>query len=230
MFSFRAVGSRPIAELRPTNLTRVRGDCGIPKAPADMTAGQRERRAALTTAVIALLAETEPDKIQMREVAERSGVSLATLYRYFPTKIHLLAASMVAWNDRLSRKLAAERCRAAEAGIVDERTVPERVSALYRRQLRAFQRGPNFARLDVELTASSDPYVRESLQCREKANHAATLTLMGGVPDDVARVALVAIDGTMLAALAFWTAGRISHAHAVRNVEDVIALVLADFG
>lgn len=207
----------------------VRVDCETPKALADMTAGQRERRAALTAAVISLLLEVEPEKIQMREVSERSGVSLATLYRYFPTKIHLLAASMVAWNERFSRKLEAERCRASETGAVDERSVCERVSALYRRQLRAFQRGPNFARLDIELTASSDPYVRESLQSRAEANHAATLALMDGVPDDVARVALLAIDGTMLAALAFWTAGRISHAQAVRNVEDVIALVLADY-
>lgn len=194
-----------------------------------MTAGQRERRAALTAAVIALLHEMEPDRIQMREVSDRSGVSLATLYRYFPTKIQLLAASMVAWNDRLSRKLDAERSRAAAAGVVDERSVCERVSALYRRQLRAFQRGPNFARLDIDLISSSDPYVRETLQCRAEDNHAAALALMGGVPRDVARVALMAVDGTMLTALAFWTAGRISFAQAVRNVEDVIALVLADY-
>lgn len=194
-----------------------------------MTAGQRERRAALTDAVIALLHEMEPERIQMREVSERSGVALATLYRYFPTKTHLLAASMVDWNDRLSRKLAAERRRALEAGEVDARGVRDRVSALYLRQMRAFRRGPNFARLDVELTASADPYVRETMQCRADANHAATLVLMDGVPADVARIAVLAIDGTMLAALTFWTAGRISYAQAVRNVEDVVGLVLADY-
>ncbi len=74
-----------------------------------MTARQRGRRAALTEAVIDLLQETEPDRIQMREVSERSGVALGTLYRYFPTKEHLMAASMEAWNDRLSRKLEVER-------------------------------------------------------------------------------------------------------------------------
>ena len=30
----------------------------------------------------------------MREVAESSGVALGTLYRYFPSKVHLLVATM----------------------------------------------------------------------------------------------------------------------------------------
>lgn len=30
----------------------------------------------------------------MREVAEEAGVALGTLYRYFPSKIHLLVATM----------------------------------------------------------------------------------------------------------------------------------------
>jgi TetR/AcrR family transcriptional regulator, cholesterol catabolism regulator len=200
----------------------------VPMSTAAMTASQRGRRTALTEAVIELLQEMEPDRIQMREVSERSGVALGTLYRYFPTKEHLMAASMEAWNDRLSRKLETERSRAEVAGESDDRSVCERVLALYRRQLRAFQRGPNFARLDLELTASSDPYVRQSMQRRAQGNHAATLALMEGVPDEVSRVAILAVDGTMLAALSFWTAGRISYAQAVRNVEDVVRLVLAD--
>ncbi|MFM1724255.1 TetR family transcriptional regulator [Rhodococcus sp. PAM 2766] len=195
----------------------------------DMTVRQRGRRAALTEAVIELLQEMEPDRIQMREVSERSGVALGTLYRYFPTKEHLMAASVETWNDRLSCKLEAERRRAEAAGESDDRSVCERVLALYRRQMRAFQRGPNFARLDLELAASSDAYVRQSMQRRAEGNHAATLALMDGVPDEVSRVAILAIDGTMLAALSFWTAGRISHAQAVRNVEDVVRLVLADY-
>lgn len=199
-------------------------------ATAEMTSSQRARRAALTDAVIELLQEVEPDRIQMREVSERSRVALGTLYRYFPTKAHLMAASMVAWNDRLSRKLAAERRRARESDTRDPRSVRDRVVSLYRRQMRAFQRGPNFARLDLELTTSSDPYVRESMRRRAADNHAAMLELMDVVPEDVARTAILAIDGAMLSAMALWIAGRISYAQAMRNVEDVAGLVLADYG
>ncbi len=77
--------------------------------PDDMTEGQRRRRRQLTTAVIEMLAETGPDGIQMREVSERSGVAMGTLYRYFPAKEHLLAAAMVAWNDILAERLEDER-------------------------------------------------------------------------------------------------------------------------
>ncbi|MEW5535778.1 TetR family transcriptional regulator, partial [Streptomyces virginiae] len=34
------------------------------------------------------------DAVQMREVAEAAGVALGTLYRYFPSKVHLLVATM----------------------------------------------------------------------------------------------------------------------------------------
>ncbi len=36
----------------------------------------------------------------MREVAESSQVALGTLYRYFPSKVHLLVATM---HDQLER-------------------------------------------------------------------------------------------------------------------------------
>lgn len=81
----------------------------VPMSPDDMTEGQRRRRRQLTTAVIEMLAETGPDGIQMREVSERSGVAMGTLYRYFPAKEHLLAAAMVAWNDILAERLEDER-------------------------------------------------------------------------------------------------------------------------
>ncbi len=74
-----------------------------------MTDAQRARRRHLLDTVIEMLAETSPDRIQMREVSERSGVALGTLYRYFPAKQHLLAAAMVAWNDILAERLAEER-------------------------------------------------------------------------------------------------------------------------
>ena len=41
-----------------------------------------------------LAAEGGYDAVQMREVAERADVALGTLYRYFPSKVHLLVAAM----------------------------------------------------------------------------------------------------------------------------------------
>ncbi len=198
----------------------------VPMSPDDMTDGQRRRRRQLTTAVIEMLAETGPDGIQMREVSERSGVAMGTLYRYFPAKQHLLAAAMVAWNDILADRLAAER---ESRGSRAHGSVLDRVIDLYTRQMKAFQRGPHFARLEVELQTSGDPYVRDTLDERSAANRTALFELMDGVPAERARLASLAIGSTMLNSLILWTTGRIAFPEALRNVQDVTRLVLAEY-
>lgn len=192
-----------------------------------MTDAQRERRRQLTDTVIAMLAETSPDRIQMREVSERSGVALGTLYRYFPAKQHLLAASMVAWNAlltaRLAEELPANDCEPAAESVLD------RVLDMYMRQMRAFQRGAHFARLEVELQTSDDQYVRDTLDERAAANRSALFAVMAGVPAELARVSSLSIGSTMLNSLILWTTGRIGFPEASRNVADVCRLVLADY-
>src|SRR5690606_25936769 len=81
---------------RPASITAVtsRG-AELPMTTESMTAGQLGRRSRLADTVIEMLHEMEPDRIQMREVSERSGVALGTLYRYFPAKQQLLAAAML---------------------------------------------------------------------------------------------------------------------------------------
>ncbi|MEV5647313.1 TetR/AcrR family transcriptional regulator [Nocardia sp. NPDC052254] len=197
----------------------------LPMSTESMTAGQLGRRRRLADAVIEMLEQTEPDRIKMKDVSQRSEVALGTLYRYFPAKQQLLAAAMQEWNNRLLHKLDTER---AAPRVADGATVCERVLALHRREMRAYQRGPHFARLEIELYSSTDEYVIETLDQRAAANRAALFDLMDGVPPELARVASLAIGGTMLTALALWTSGRISFAEALRNVEDVIRLVLPE--
>lgn len=198
-----------------------------PMSPDDMTDAQRARRRQLTDTVIEMLADTSPDRIQMREVSERSGVALGTLYRYFPGKQHLLAAAMVAWNEILAQRLVAEK--ASGSGGRVQGSVLDRVIALFTRQLKAYRRGPNFARLELELQTSDDQYVRDTLDERSAANRAALFELMDGVPAELARLASLSIGSTMLNSLMLWTTGRIGFPEALRNVEDVSRLVLGDY-
>ena len=67
---------------------------------ADMTSRQLIRRAKVIEAVIDLIAEVGAEALQMRDVAQRSGVALATVYRYFSSKDHLLAAALEDWQKR----------------------------------------------------------------------------------------------------------------------------------
>ena len=72
-----------------------------------MTSGQLVRRAKIIEAVIDLIADVGAEAVQMRDVAQRSGVALATVYRYFRSKEHLLAAALEDWQKRLTRRILA---------------------------------------------------------------------------------------------------------------------------
>jgi AcrR family transcriptional regulator len=62
----------------------------IREAPASQVA----RRERILDAAVALASEGGYDAVQMREVAERADVALGTLYRYFPSKVHLLVSAL----------------------------------------------------------------------------------------------------------------------------------------
>ncbi len=101
----------------------------IPSTPAQH--GRRDR--ILETATVILNAGGE-DALQMKELAQRADVSLATLYRYFPAKDHVLLAITL---SRYEQALARVRAEPPRAG-----SMRERVTAHLLREFRAGQREP----------------------------------------------------------------------------------------
>ena len=55
---------------------------------------QRERRKRILDATLAIASKGGYEAVQMRAVAERADVAVGTLYRYFPSKIHLLVSAL----------------------------------------------------------------------------------------------------------------------------------------
>src|SRR5215469_7635141 len=109
----------------------------VPAIPS--TAAQHGRYERILQAAMAMLALGGEDMLQMKELAQRAEVSLATLYRYFPAKEHVvLAIAVRRYEDALA--LVAER---PPGGA----TVQERVTSYLLREFRAVQR-------DQKLTAS----------------------------------------------------------------------------
>jgi len=65
------------------------------RAPAEpSSAGQKARYRRILRAAARLGAQEELDRVQMQDVAREADVAIATLYRYFPSKVHLFAAVM----------------------------------------------------------------------------------------------------------------------------------------
>ncbi|MEU3734293.1 TetR family transcriptional regulator [Streptomyces sp. NPDC033538] len=72
------------------------------RTPARPTsAKQRQRHARILRSAARLGATHGLERMQMHDVARESGVAIATLYRYFPSKTHLFAAVMRAQILRL---------------------------------------------------------------------------------------------------------------------------------
>jgi AcrR family transcriptional regulator len=98
------------------------------------TAAQHGRHDRILAAATAMLAAGGEDALQMKDLAQRAGVSLATLYRYFPSKDHVLLAILL---SRYSAALALVTSETADGA-----TARERVARHLLREFRAQQREP----------------------------------------------------------------------------------------
>ncbi|MFZ2509924.1 MAG: cholesterol catabolism transcriptional regulator KstR [Gordonia sp. (in: high G+C Gram-positive bacteria)] len=69
------------------------------------SAAQRERRRRILDATLSLASKGGYDAVQMRTVADRAEVAVGTLYRYFPSKVHLLVTALARELERVERKV-----------------------------------------------------------------------------------------------------------------------------
>jgi len=95
---------------------------------------QRDRRKRILDATLALASKGGWEAVQMRAVAERADVALGTLYRYFPSKIHLLVSA-------LARELARVQERTSRLPMPGESPY-ERLMFIIGRITKALQRDP----------------------------------------------------------------------------------------
>src|SRR5687768_4008782 len=99
------------------------------------SAAQRERRKRILDATIALASKGGFDAVQMRAVAERADVALGTLYRYFPSKIHLLVSALARQFEETETSLVRKP--------IPGDTPAERVTFVLTRATRGLQREPH---------------------------------------------------------------------------------------
>ncbi|GAB2527906.1 cholesterol catabolism transcriptional regulator KstR [Nocardia heshunensis] len=96
------------------------------------SAAQRDRRKRILDATLALASKGGYDAVQMRAVAERADVAVGTLYRYFPSKVHLLVSALAREFEQFEGR------RKPLAGA----TPQERMHLLLTQVTRAMQRDP----------------------------------------------------------------------------------------
>jgi AcrR family transcriptional regulator len=195
-----------------------------PPLPVEaMTSRQLIRRAQLIEAVIELVREVGPGVVQMRDVAERSGIALGTVYRYFSSKEHLLAVALCDWQERLTRRVLMPRA-GEEAEASEDLT--ERVLSYVRREVRGFARNPKIAELMVQVHVSSDPYAHDALARMTAINDQVMDKLLEGVESERVEPIKYALGAVLMNSLTYWVTGRITLADMSHQVESVTLLVL----
>ncbi|WP_371501009.1 TetR family transcriptional regulator [Kitasatospora sp. NBC_00374] len=195
-----------------------------PRPVEAMSPRQLERRRSLIQAALALVTEIGVERLQMKQVSERSGVALGTAYRYFSSKDHLLAAAIADWHRLLLADLVAEQRGPRSGASGTDRTV-----RFVRHGMRAYQRQPELARLRVAVATSTDPFASEALQGMARADRAALDEVMSEVPASAGELVRHIVGHAWQGELTAWVTGRTTLDDARRRLEDVVRLVLAPY-
>jgi AcrR family transcriptional regulator len=194
---------------------------GAASGPADAelgSAAQRDRRRRILDATLTLASKGGYDAVQMRTVAEHADVALGTLYRYFPSKIHLLVSALAREFERTQEKLD----RAAIPG----ETSYERMLYVLGRITRTMQREPMLTEAMTRAFMFADPSAATEVNTvAALMEHMLTKAMHDGEPsgDDVA-IARV-IGDVWLSNLVAWVTRRAS-ANDVSNHLELAARLL----
>ena len=125
--------------------------------PRSLTRAQQARRQRVVDAAMTLGLEGGYEAVQMRDVAAQAHVAMGTVYRYFSSKDHLLAAALVHWVEQLDARLAQVPPRGS--------TASERVIDVLERALRAMGRQPKLVAAVFASLASPDP---AAIECQQQ--------------------------------------------------------------
>ena len=183
------------------------------------SAAQRDRRRRILEATLALASKGGYDAVQMRTVAEKAEVALGTLYRYFPSKIHLLVSALAleleAIHDRLTRK------------PLPGDTPYERTIYVLGLMTRSLQRDPLLAEAMTRAFMFADPSASAEVNAVARLmEEMVTRAIHDGEPTADDRAKARVIGDVWLSNLVAWVTRRASANDVVNHLELATRLLL----
>ena len=210
---------------KPNSTTGVQVSSANSLAVEDLgSAAQRDRRKRILDATIALASQGGFDAVQMRAVAEQADVALGTLYRYFPSKIHLLVSAL---QREFERSETALRDRPSEGD-----TAAERVINSLKRTTRGMQSDPQLTDALTRAFMFADASVAAEIHQVGMLLTAMLTRAMypeghETLTEDDVQIARV-IGDVWLSALVAWVTGRSTAAETGAHLETAVGLLLRD--
>jgi TetR/AcrR family transcriptional regulator, cholesterol catabolism regulator len=200
--------------------TRTRVNAPPGTADAEFgSAAQRDRHRRILDATLALASKGGYEAVQMRAVAERADVALGTLYRYFPSKIHLLVSALAREFERYQERL--------DRGPIPGDTPYERVIYVLGRTTRSMQREPMLIEAMTRAFMFADPSAANEVNTVARLmERMLTKAMHEGEPsaDDIA-IARV-IGDVWLSSLIAWVTRRASADDVSGHLELAARLLL----
>ncbi|MCZ4077974.1 cholesterol catabolism transcriptional regulator KstR [Rhodococcus sp. H36-A4] len=180
---------------------------------------QRERRKRILDSTLALASKGGYEAVQMRAVAERADVAVGTLYRYFPSKVHLLVSAL----SREFEKIDSRR------KLPPGQTPQERMHLILGQITRAMQRDPllteamtrAFMFADASAAAEVDQVGRLMDRLFAKA-------MSDGEPTELQLSIARVISDVWLSNLVAWLTRRSSATDVAARLELTVDLLLGD--
>lgn len=180
---------------------------------------QRERRKRILDATLALAAKGGYEAVQMRAVAEKADVALGTLYRYFPSKVHLLVAGLAREFQRASDKL--------DRAKIPGDTPADRLLFVIGRNTRLMQRDPHLTEAMVRAFMFADTTAAAEVELVGKLMESMFARAMGkDEPTERDSVIFHMIADVWMANLVAWVTRRASAADVQHRLELSIRLLL----
>lgn len=187
------------------------------------SAAQRDRRKRILDATITLASKGGFEAVQMRAVAEKADVALGTLYRYFPSKIHLLVSG-------LARELERGQERNERASIPGD-TPYDRLLFVLGRITRAMQRDPNLTEAMTRAFMFADASASSEVDTVAKLiERMFTRALHEGEPTDEDRAIARVIGDVWLSNLVAWVTRRASANDVGERLELTVRLLIQQRG
>jgi AcrR family transcriptional regulator len=188
------------------------------------TERQRARRRRILDAAAGLASAGGFEAVQMRAVADSSQVALGTLYRYFPSKVHLLVGVL---HDQLQQLHATLRERP-----LTERDPGDRVRRTLMRAFTAHQRDPRLTGAMMRALLFADRSAREEVRAVSRLSTEILLDASGLSAGEIAdRLSAVrVIQHTWHSTLIHWLSGNSSLEEAHADIATVCRLLSRDGG
>ena len=155
----------------------------------------------------------------MRAVAERADVALGTLYRYFPSKIHLLVSALAREFERTQEKL--------DRAPIPGDTPYDRMLYVLGRTTRAMQRDPMITEAMTRAFMFADPSAASEVNIVARMMEDLLTTAMhDGEPTADERAIARVIGDVWLSNLVAWVTRRASANDVANHLELAARLLL----